>query len=253
MNIEAFFKLTYGLYVVSSGNKNEKSAYIANTAFQVTAEPAQMAISCHKDNHTSSVIQNSGAFSVSVLRQEASSELIGLFGYKSSNDTDKLKNIEYDTGQTGVPIVKQECLSWFECKIVQSVDVGTHTIFIGEVVGADIINNTEEPPLTYAYYREVKHGLAPENAPTYVDKSKIEDKKESKDKTKQTTKNNTEKKNSTSKSEVKKHRCLVCGYIYNPESGDATQGIAPGTPFEDLPEEWECPICSATQDMFEEE
>lgn len=50
---------------------------------------------------------------------------------------------------------------------------------------------------------------------------------------------------------AKKWVCTVCGYVYDPEEGDLTQGIAPGTPFEKIPESWTCPVCGATKDMFE--
>lgn len=47
--------------------------------------------------------------------------------------------------------------------------------------------------------------------------------------------------------------CEPCGYVYDPAEGDPDNGIAPGTPFEKLPEEWVCPVCGATQDMFVKE
>lgn len=49
-----------------------------------------------------------------------------------------------------------------------------------------------------------------------------------------------------------KYRCKVCGYIYDPELGDADSGVNPGTPFKKLPENWVCPICGAGKDQFEE-
>jgi len=70
MNTEAFFKITYGLYIVSSGNENHKSGYVANTAFQVTSDPPQIAIACNKDNYTAPLIEQSEAFSISVLKQD---------------------------------------------------------------------------------------------------------------------------------------------------------------------------------------
>ncbi len=55
------------------------------------------------------------------------------------------------------------------------------------------------------------------------------------------------------KKEVKemKYRCMVCGYIYDPEIGDPDSGVPAGTPFEKLPEDWVCPVCGASKDMFE--
>jgi len=51
---------------------------------------------------------------------------------------------------------------------------------------------------------------------------------------------------------MKKYKCTVCGYIYNPEEGDPSSGVAPGTPFEDLPEDWVCPACGVDKEAFEE-
>jgi rubredoxin len=50
---------------------------------------------------------------------------------------------------------------------------------------------------------------------------------------------------------VKKYECTACGYIYDPEKGDEDSGIAPGTAFEDLPDDWVCPLCGVGKDMFE--
>ncbi len=52
---------------------------------------------------------------------------------------------------------------------------------------------------------------------------------------------------------VKKYVCTVCGYVYDPEAGDPDSGIAPGTAFEDIPDDWVCPVCAVTKDMFEPE
>lgn len=50
---------------------------------------------------------------------------------------------------------------------------------------------------------------------------------------------------------MKKYRCTICGYVYDPEKGDPDTGISPGTRFEDLPKDWVCPACGADQEMFE--
>jgi rubredoxin len=47
------------------------------------------------------------------------------------------------------------------------------------------------------------------------------------------------------------YECTVCGYLYDPEKGDPENGIEPGTPFEDLPQDWVCPVCGASKDQFE--
>lgn len=49
-----------------------------------------------------------------------------------------------------------------------------------------------------------------------------------------------------------KYKCTVCGYIYDPKEGDPDNGIEPGTPFEELPDDWVCPVCGAGKEDFEE-
>lgn len=233
MNTETFFKLTYGLYIISTSSHGKMNGYVANTAFQVTAEPPQIAISCNKDNFTSHLIEESGLFSISVLEEQASSELIGLFGYKSGKDLNKFENTPYIKGKTGVPIVTKECIAWFECKLINQMDVGSHIVFIGEIIDYGMLHETKEP-LTYSYYRNVKKGKAPKNAPTYIKPEEpvvAETRSDS--------------------SRLQKYQCLVCDHIYDPAEGDPDSGILPGTAFEDIPDDWMCPVCGAGKEDFE--
>ncbi len=172
INFEAFFKITYGLYIVSSRLNDKLNGFISNSVVQITAEPVQFAVCCHKDNYTSLHIKESKVFSISVLHKDTRAELIGLFGYKSGRDINKFESVNYITGKTGVPIVIDDTIAWIECELRQTYDVGTHLLFAGEVVKNDIIDSEKEP-LTYAYYREVRKGFAPKNAPTFIDKSKL--------------------------------------------------------------------------------
>jgi len=231
MNIDAFFKITYGLFVVSSKWGNKMSGFISNAVFQVTAEPAQLAIACSKDNFTTNLISKSKIVSISVLQKETSPEIIGTFGYKSGKDIEKFSGIEYKTGKTGVPILIKDTIAWFECEVVQTFDVGTHLIFIGKVIDGEIINDSLEP-LTYAYYRDVKKGKASKNAPTYI---------------------NPEKLINMPSDNTEKYKCSVCGYIYDPETGDDTHDIIAGTSFEDLPDDWTCPVCGVDKSFFNKE
>ncbi len=50
---------------------------------------------------------------------------------------------------------------------------------------------------------------------------------------------------------MQKYQCTICGFVYDPEEGDPDSGIAPGTPFEDIPEDWYCPVCGVTKADFE--
>jgi len=138
---------------------------------------------------------------------------------------DKFQAVDYKVGRTGAPIVLDNALAYLEAEVIDQMDIGTHNMFIGEVVAADVLKEGE--PMTYAYYHQVKRGSTPKTAPLY-----IEDKKEA-------------------VSKMAEYRCTVCGYIYDPEKGDPEGNIKPGTPFEKLPDSWVCPVCGASKDQFE--
>lgn len=245
MKLKAFHKLSYGVYLVASEFQEKKAGYIANTVFQVTSEPEQLAISCHKENHSTQTILDSGIFSVSVLKKEVNMKIIGDFGFMSSTDINKFSGINYIKGQSGAPIVMDSSVAWFDCKVVKSVDLGSHYLVIGEVLDSDEVSDGE--PLTYQYYREKYRMFSPKNSPTYIEKSKLDEEVQSiivEERAGET---------DVTYFDGKKYICAICGFVYDPEEGDPTAGIAPGTPFEELPEEYRCPICNAGKEYFQEE
>jgi flavin reductase (DIM6/NTAB) family NADH-FMN oxidoreductase RutF len=166
MNLMALYNLSYGLYVVSSRKGDRFNGQIANTVFQVTSEPPTVAVSINKQNLTHEFINNSKVFTASVLSKDTPLSFIGHFGFKSGREVDKLKGINYKLGESKAPIVLDHSLAYLEAKVINQVDVGTHTIFIGELVGADILSEAE--PMTYAYYHQVKRGTTPKTAPSYI-------------------------------------------------------------------------------------
>lgn len=168
MDLTVFFTINYGMYIVSTKFENKMNAQIVNTVFQVTAEPPKLAICISKNNFTCSLLEKSRLFSISALSCQAPMPFIGLFGFRSGKDIDKFRDTKYKTGVTGVPVVTDYCISYFECRIDNQLDVGTHIIYVGETVDAQFLNEGEL--LTYAYYRDVRHGLSPKNAPTYIKK-----------------------------------------------------------------------------------
>jgi len=233
MDPKIFYKLSYGLYVVSSANGEKVNAQIANTVFQISSEPATVAVSINKNNLTHEYIQASQAFAVTILPKSVPLNVIGHYGFKSGREMDKFAGVPFKKGQTGAPLPLENSLGWLEAEVVTSVDANTHTIFIGKVVDSEVFS--EEEPMTYAYYHQVKRGQASPAAPLGVKEEKTETKTESKGDPK-----------------MKKYECTACGYIYDPAVGDADGGIAPGTAFEDIPEDWVCPVCGVGKDMFEE-
>ena len=246
MNYKAFHKLSYGLYIIATELNGKKFGYVGNTAFQITSEPSQILISSHKNNYTTSKILESKKFSISVLKKEVNTSLIGEFGFMSGADIDKFRNIETITSATGAPIIVDSTVAWFDCKVVNSIDVGSHILIIGEVSDSDLLSGDE--PLTYDYYREKYKMLAPKNAPTYVEKEKLQNDKvlEPVIKPEQKVEVQSEK----AEGDLSTYTCNICGFQYDPAEGDPAMGIPPGTPFEDLPEDYRCPICNASKDYF---
>ncbi len=241
MDFNALEKLTYGVYVIASGNQSEKNAFVATVAVQVTSQPVQIAVACNKNNYTAEFIERFGNFSVSVIKREYAPALLGNFGFQSGRTLDKFAKYDCLYGQhTGVPIVTEDCLAWFECKLTSKMDVGSHILYVGEVLDAKSLS-LNEAPLTYAYYHEVKRGVAPANAP-HGAANNTEIKEDDPNKS------NINNQNSTT---MKKYVCSVCGYVYDPEKGDPDSGIAPGTAFEDIPDDWSCPLCGVGKSDFE--
>ena len=226
MNPTALHKLGYGMYVIGARKDGKLNAQIANTLFQITSEPPTVAVSINKSNFTHDFIKESRAFSASVLCQGTPLSFIGHFGFQSGRDVDKLEGINYKIGQTEAPVILDHAVAYMEARVINEVDVGTHTIFIGEIVDADVL--TDEECLTYEHYHQIKRGTTPKAAPTHIEEEKQET------------------------SEMKKYECIVCGYVYDPKLGDPEWGIKPGIPFEELPDDWKCPVCGASKSEFKE-
>ena len=223
MDLKALYKLGYGLYIVTSVKGERLNGQTANAVFQITSEPPAIAVSINKSNLTHEFIKESKVVGVSVLSKDTPLSFIGKFGFKSGREIDKFSDTGYKIGESGAPLVTDNALALLEARVNKEVDVGTHTIFIGELVGAEVISEGE--PMSYDYYHQVKRGTTPKTAPVHVEEE--------------------------SRNRVAKYKCTICGYIYDPEAGDPDSGIKPGTPFEELPDDWVCPVCGAPKSDFE--
>jgi flavin reductase (DIM6/NTAB) family NADH-FMN oxidoreductase RutF len=165
MNLDAFYKINSGLYVVSSGAGECFNGQITNAVIQVAAEPPKLAISINKKNLTHQLIENSRVFAVAVLSRDTPLKFIGRFGFKSGRDINKCENVAYCKGTTGTHVITENMVACFEAEVSGHLDMDTHTLFVGRVIEAEILK--DEEPMTYAYYRDVKRGTAPETAPTW--------------------------------------------------------------------------------------
>lgn len=170
MNLNALHKIGYGMYIVSSRRGDKLNGQIANTVFQITSDPPTIAVSINKENLTNEFIKSSLVFAASVLAQTTPLPFIGTFGFRTGRDTDKFKNVNYKLGHTGSPLVMDNTVAHIEANVIQAVEIGTHTIFIGRVVAAEVLN--EDPCLTYEYYFQVKRGTTPRSAPSFIAREK---------------------------------------------------------------------------------
>jgi flavin reductase (DIM6/NTAB) family NADH-FMN oxidoreductase RutF len=162
----AFRDLSYGLYIVTSREGERLNGQIVNTVIQVTSEPPRVAVIINKQNLTHAFITQSGVFGVSVLDDTATMTFIGPFGFRSGRDVDKFAALPFKKGSTGVPLITEHSLSLLEAKVSDCVDLGTHSIFIGDVVFSEVLKTGK--PLTYHFYHEVLKGKSPPNAPTFM-------------------------------------------------------------------------------------
>ncbi|MCL2718060.1 MAG: flavin reductase [Lachnospiraceae bacterium] len=192
MNPNTFRHLSYGVYVISTWDGNRPTGCAANSAMQITSEPATIAISINHNNYTNGLIDSNGKFAISILNEESDSALIGRFGFQSGKDTDKFAGIEYET-VGGLPVLTDTC-GYIICKVVNKMETATHTVFLGEVIDAEVSKGGEA--MTYAYYHKVVKGKSPKNAPTYL----------------------------SPETEVKtaqvKYICKVCAYVHEGEMPD---------------------------------
>ena len=171
MDYSALQKISYGVYIVASEYKGEKAGFIANTVFQVTSSPATIAVSCNKNNDSLKHILGSGNLTVSVLEKDTPVSLITAFGYKSGKESDKFTGISFVRKKTGAPVITDHTVSWLDCTVKETVDLGTHVLIICTVEESGLLAN--ELPLTYSYYREKFKSSSPRNAPTYVEKEPV--------------------------------------------------------------------------------
>ena len=155
--------ITYGLYIVTVCDEEKKNGMILNTVFQVTATPPQIAISVNKQSLTHEMLLHSRCFAAMPLDKTATLPFIGKFGFRTGRTFDKFANVPFTTGKLGCPLVTQHTLSYMEAQVLHTLDVGTHTLFVGEVKDAGVWQTSGEP-LTYEYYHHVIKGKVPPGA-----------------------------------------------------------------------------------------
>lgn len=182
MDMKTMFNLTYGLFVLTSAAEGKESGCIINTAGQVTVEPNQISIAVNKANFTHDLIRAGGTFNLSILDETANFDTFRHFGFRSGRDVDKFAGYEScKRSANGLYYVTAGTNGYISASVKQTMDLGTHTLFIASVEDMEVLS--QAPSATYAYYQ-----------------SHIKPKPE---------------KPKTAGKTV--WRCVVCGYIYEGE------------------------------------
>ena len=178
MDTKAMFKIGYGLYVLTAREDGKDNGCIVNTFQQVTDEPLRVSVCVNKANHTCGMIARTGVFNVSVIAESATFDLFKRFGFQSGATVDKFADFPCPRSPNGVLAVDRSVNAVVSGKVFQTVDLGTHLMFLADVTDA-VVRSTEETA-TYAYYQRA---IKPRPQP-----------------------------------QVKRGwRCLICGYFYEGE------------------------------------
>ncbi|MBQ3899392.1 MAG: flavin reductase [Lachnospiraceae bacterium] len=154
MDPKAMFKLSYGLFVLTTKFYNKDNGCIINTAIQAASEPNQISICVNKANLTHDMIIQSKEFTVSVISEKASFDLFKRFGFQSGKDVDKFEGFadKVKRGANGIYYVSEGTNAYISVKVTKTEDLGSHTMFIGEITDMEVLSS--EPSATYAYYFE---------------------------------------------------------------------------------------------------
>lgn len=220
MDKKAMYKLSYGLFVLTTKVGDKDNGCITNTAIQVTTEPNQIAFAVNKLNYTHDMLMESKVFNISILSEDASFDVFKRFGFQSGREVDKFADYEgpgasgmYDVSANGITYIKEGTNAFISGNVEQTVDLGTHTLFICAVTDMEVLSDV--PSATYAYYQD---NIKPKPADIAVG----------------------EKVGTLEKDENEKGvtvwRCTICGYEYEGE---------------ELPEDFICPWCKHPASDFE--
>ncbi len=213
MDTKVLNNISYGMYIITTQKDKKNIGCIINTLIQITSENPIIAISLNKENYTNKILKETKKCSISILTEEAKKELISKFGYFSSKDTNKFEKIEWKKIDD-LPVVTENTCSYIIGDVINTIDVNTHDIFLIRITKTKQL--LEGIPMTYKYYHEKLKGKASKKAPTYIEEKE--------------------------KTNGNKYKCTICGYIYDDDKEKVK--------FEDLPDDWQCPICGVGKYEF---
>lgn len=150
MNIDVMNKISYGLFVLTAKDGEKDNGCIINTAMQVTIEPNCISVVVNKSNYTHDIILKNKEFNISILDESSQFATYKNFGFKSGRDSDKLVEVDFARAANGIVYLTKESNGYISGKVIKTVDLGTHTMFIAEVTDGEILS--DKSSVTYAYY-----------------------------------------------------------------------------------------------------
>ncbi len=151
MDNKTMYKLSYGLFVLTAKDEKDNGC-ITNTAIQVTSEPNRISLAVNKSNYTHDMIIKTGIFTVSIISEDADFELFKHFGFQSGRDVDKFEGFaDCKRLENGTLAITKGVNGYICGKVINTVDLGTHTLFIADVTDMEVLSDT--PSATYTYYQ----------------------------------------------------------------------------------------------------
>ena len=152
MNKKAMYNLSYGLFVLTARSGEKDNGCIINTAGQVTSTPNRITVTVNKENYTNDMIRESGKFNISVLSERADFALFRHFGFQSGRTVDKFADYSAcKRSENGLYYITQGTNAYLSATVEQTIDLGSHTMFIASVEDMDVLS--QDPSATYAYYQ----------------------------------------------------------------------------------------------------
>ena len=148
---EAMYKLTYGLFMLTTTDGEKQNGCIVNTVSMLTDNPKRIVVFVNKANYSETLLKKTGIFNVSVLSESAPFEIFKQFGFQSGRDVDKFEGGRYALSENGLYYLPEHANAVMSAKVLDCYDYDTHTLFVAEVTEAKKLN--DEKSVTYEYYQ----------------------------------------------------------------------------------------------------
>ncbi len=153
MDTNALLNIGYGLYVLTTNYENIDNGCIVNTVIQATSSPIQVLVTVNKSNYTHDLIMDSCVFNVCMLTTETPMRVFEHFGFQSGRTVNKFADCEAEHRAVNhVLYLPKYTNAFLACRVTKSFDIGSHTIFIADVLDAQVLS--DKPSLTYDYYQK---------------------------------------------------------------------------------------------------